>query len=126
MNWLALFTDSKGSSATVNISGKEVEVLCSASADRALAKRDMPLIVELELAFACFARKQVHFHETSTSKNVIEVNGKLALLISTIVPDTCEVTTKAKSTATTTLRNFMPKWVRVDCVKGKWVGEYGL
>lgn len=80
MNWLTLFTGGKGSSATVNISGKEVEVFCSASAVRALAKRDMPLIVELELAFACFARKQVYFHETSISRNVIEVNGKLALL----------------------------------------------
>jgi hypothetical protein len=126
MNWFTLFIGSKGSSATVNISGKEVEVFCSASADRALAKRDMPLIVEIELAFACFARKQVHFHETSTSKNAIEVNGKLALLISTIIPDTCEVTTGAKSTATTALRNFMPKRVRVDYVKGKWIGEYDL
>jgi hypothetical protein len=126
MNWLTLFTGSKGSSATVNVSGKTIEVFCSANADRALAKRDLPLIVEMELAFACFARKQVHFHETSTNKNVIGVNGKLALLISTIVPDTCETTTKAKSTATTPLRNFMPKWVRVDYVKGKWVGEYGL
>lgn len=126
MNWLKLFTGNKESSTTVNISGREVEVFCSANAARALAERDRPLIVEIELAFACFARKRVHFHETSTSGNVIEVNGKLALLISTIVPDTCEVTTKAKSTARATLRNFMPKWVRVDCVKGKWVGEYGL
>ena len=125
MNWLTLFTGSKGSSATVTISGKTIEVFCSANAERALAKRDRPLIVEIELAFACFARKQVFFHETSTSKPAIEVNGKLALLISTIIPDTCGVTTKTKSTSTT-LRNFMPKWVRVDYVKGKWVGEYGL
>lgn len=126
MNWLTLFIGSKGSSATVNIPGKGVEVFCSASADRALAKRDMPLIVELELAFACCARKQVYFHETSTSGNVIEVNGKLALQITTIVPDTCGVISEGKSTARTALRNFMPKWVRIDCVKGKWVGEYGL
>lgn len=127
MNWLTLFiTGNKGSSTTVNISGKKVEVSCSASADRALAKRDMPLIVELELAFACFARKQVHFHEMSTSRNVIEVNDKLALRISTIVPDICDVTTKTKSTATIALRDFTPKWVRVDYVKGKWVGEYGF
>ncbi len=126
MDWFSRLTSRKGSSTTVKISGKELEVRCSASAEKALAKRDRSLVVEIELAFACFARKQVHFHETSTSKNVIEVNGKLALLISTIVPDTCEVTTRPKSTATTTLRNFMPKWVRVDYVKGKWVGEYGL
>lgn len=126
MNWLAPFAGSSGSSATVNISGKQVEVFCSASADRALAKRDMPLVVELKLIFACMVRKQVHFHETSTSRNAIEVSGKLALLISTIAPGACEVTAKAGSTATAALRNFMPKWVRIDYVKGKWVGEYGL
>ncbi len=126
MSWFTLFTGSKGSSTTINISGKKVEVFCSANADRALAERNTPLIVEIELAFACIARKQVHFHKTSANKNVIEVNGKLALLISTIIPDTCEVTTRTKNTATTALRNFMPKWVRVDYVKGKWVGEYGL
>jgi hypothetical protein len=126
MDWLSRLTGNKGSITTVKISGKEIEVFCSASADRALAGRDLPLVVEIELAFACFARKQVHFHETSTSKNIVEVNEKLALLITTIIPDTCEVTTKAKSTARVTVRNFMPKWVRIDYVKKKWVGEYGL
>lgn len=126
MNWLSRLTGNKGSSKMVHISGKQIEVFCSARADRALAERDLPLVVEIELAFACFARKQVHFHETSTSGNVIEVNEKLALQITTIVPDTCEVTTKAKGAAKAAVRNFMPKWVRIDCVKGKWVGEYGL
>ena len=126
MEWLARLTGNKGSSTVVNTSGNEIEIFCSASADKALAKRDRPLVVELELAYACFARKQVYFHETSTNQNLIEVNGKLALQITTIVPDTCEATPKAQSTATITLRNFTPKWVRIDCVKGKWVGEYGL
>lgn len=124
MNWLARFTD-KGSSATAHISGKEVNVFCSARADRALLKRDTALIVELELAFACIARKQVRFHETPTSTDLIQVNAKLALFISTIIPATCEITTQSGS-ATTVLRNFTPKWVRIDYDKGKWVGEYGL
>lgn len=126
MNWFKLFTGDKGSSSTVNISGKKVEVFCSDNAARELAKRDRPLIMEVELAFACFARKQVHFHETPNGKNVIVVNEQLALLISTIVPDNCEATTKTQSTPTSPLRDFMPKWVRIDYTKGKWIGEYGL
>ncbi|MHB8473852.1 MAG: hypothetical protein ACYDC8_13610 [Gammaproteobacteria bacterium] len=124
MNWLNLL--SKGSNATVDIVGHTVEVTCSASAVNALARRDRPLIVELELAFACFARKQVYFHETSTSKDLIPIDGKLALLISTIVPDTCAITDQAGSRTATALRSFMPKWIRLDYVKGAWVGEYGL
>lgn len=126
MNLNTLFTRSKESVTTINISGKDVEVSCSSSADRMLVMRTTPLIVELELAFACFVRKKVHFHETSTSLNVTPVNGKLALLISTIVPDTCEITTKAENAATMTLRNFLPRRVRVDFVKGKWLGDYSL
>lgn len=126
MDWLSRLPGNKGSSTTVHISGKEIEVFCSASADRALAGRDLPLVVEVELAFACFARKQVRFHETPTSENVIEVNGKLALLITTIVPDACDAASEAGTTARATLRNFMPKWVRIDCANGKWIGKYGL
>lgn len=124
MKWPSL--SSKGSNTTVDIAGHAVDVTCSASAAAALARRDGPLIVELELAFACFARKQVYFHETSTSKDLIPVDGKLALLISTIVPDTCAIADQVGSRTATALRSFMPKWIRLDYVKGAWVGEYGL
>lgn len=123
MNWLSRLTGNMGSTTTIKISGKDIEVRCSASADKALAQRDQPLVVEIELAFACFARKQVLFHDAPTGrKNVIDVNEKLALLITTIIPDTCDVVAEAKTTTRAALRNFMPKWVRVD----KWHGEYGL
>ncbi len=126
MNWFTLFTGSKASNTMVNISGKNIEIVFSPSAARALAKRDTPLIVELELAFACFARKQVHFHEASTNKKVVDVTRHLALLISTIVPDTCDAATDGSGRPATALRNFMPKWVRLDFVKGQWLGDYGL
>lgn len=127
MNWLSRLTGNMGSTTTIKISGKDIEVHCSASADKALAQRDQPLLVEIELAFACFARKQVFFHDAPTGrKNVIDVNEKLALLITTIIPDTCDVVIEAKTTTRAALRNFMPKWVRVDYAKGKWHGEYGL
>ena len=90
-----------------------------------LAQRDRPLVAEIELAFACFARKQVLFHDTPRN-NVIEVNAKLALQITTIIPDVCEGVAETKTTTRAALPNFMPKWVRIDYAKGKWVGEYGL
>lgn len=126
INWLSRVAGGADSSAVVNVSGKEIEVLWSARANKALAQRDQPLVVEIELAFACFARKQVLFHDASAGKNVIDVNEKLALLITTIIPDTCEAAAEAKTTTRAALRNFMPKWVRIDYAKGKWHGEYGL
>lgn len=125
MDWLSRLMGNRGSTTTIKIAGKEIEVICSASADKALVQRDCSLAVEIELAFACFARKQVFFHNTPGGDNVIDVNEKLALLITTIIPDTCE-RVETKTTTRITLRNFIPKWVQIDYAKGKWVGEYGL
>lgn len=126
MAWLSRLIGNKASNTTVKISGKEIEIFCSTRADNALANRDPPLLVEIELAFACFARKAVRFHEASTREDIIKVNEKLSLLITTIVPDTCEAGHGNKNTATTALRSFLPKSVRIDYIKGKWVGEYEL
>ena len=126
MNWLSRVTGYRGSRTTIRISGKEIEVICSASADKALVQRDCLLVVEIELAFACFARKQVLFHDAPGGNNLIDVNEKLALQITTIIPDTCDAVAGTQTTARTTLRNFTPKWVRIDYAKGEWAGEYGL
>lgn len=96
MNWLSRLMGRRGSTATIEVSGKTVEVICSASADKALARRDRPLVAEIELAFACFARKPVRFHDRSGEINVINVNEKLALRITTIIPDACEVVAESK------------------------------
>ena len=50
--------------AVITVSGKELEVRWSAAVERLLNLRETPLIVELELAFACMARKTVRFHES--------------------------------------------------------------
>lgn len=127
MNWLSRLTGNIGSTTTIKISDKDIELHCSARADKALAQRDQPLVMEIELAFACFVRKTVLFHDAPTrGKNVIEVNEKLALVITTIIPDVCDGVVESKTLAGPALRNFMPKWIRVDYAKGKWQGEYGL
>lgn len=126
VSWLSRLTGHGGSTATIDISGKEIEVICTASADKALARRDRPLVAEIELAFACFARKQVLFHDTPGGNNLIGVNEKLVLQITTIVPDVCDAVADARTPTKATLVNFMPKWVRIDYAKGKWAGEYGL
>ncbi len=125
LNWLARLSGFGGSSTPITVSGKAIDVHCTARAKRALAQRDRPLLVELELAFACMARKQVHFHDTPRGGQVIGVTERLNLLITAIVPNTCAVA-DTKTTAKSLARGFLPKWVRIDHVNGNWVGEYGL
>ncbi len=125
MNWLSRFAGHADSNTTVTASGREIEVRCSARANQALAKRERPLVAELELAFACFARKQVRFHDAPMGGDVIGVNDRLGLLITAIVPNACEMG-KAKTATEITAKTFMPKKVRIDRFNGEWVGEYDL
>ncbi len=119
----------RASRAVITVSGKEVEIRRSPAAARLLTVRETPLIVELELAFACFARKTVQFHEspglTAPSGSRIPVTETLALQIVTCVPDACVVPTSSATVRNPALRQFVPRWVRIDHVQGAWVGEYG-
>ncbi|WP_437558110.1 hypothetical protein [Acidithiobacillus sulfuriphilus] len=125
MNWLSRFAGHADSSTTINVTDRKIEILCSARANLALAKRECPLVAEVELAFACIARKQVRFHDAPMGGDVIGVNERLGLLITAIVPHTCE-TGKAKTATEITAKKFMPKRVRIDYLHGAWVGEYDL
>ncbi len=119
-NWLA---GAREKTSTVSVAGKAMEVRWSVRAAHELAKRSSPLIMELELAFACFARKEVKFHEVMDSEyDLVRVNDKLMLRVSTVIPGTCDAGAPGKSLS----RSFVPHWVRIDYAKGQWVGDYGL
>ena len=47
INWFSRVAGCADSSAMVNVSGKEIEVLWSARANKVLAQRDRPLVVEI-------------------------------------------------------------------------------
>ena len=117
------------SRTVITVSGKAVEVRGSPAAARILTVRETPLIVELELAFACFARKTVRFHEspglTAASGICIPVTETLALQIVTRVPDACAAPTSSATVRNPALCQFVPRWVQIDHVQGSWVGEYG-
>lgn len=115
------------SRVVIAVSGKEVEIRWSAAADRALAAREAPLIVELELAFACLARKTVRFAEppATPSSGHIPVTETLVLQIVTRIPDACTPDAPSGAVPNLAPRHFVPRWVWIDRVKGAWVGEYG-
>ena len=128
--WLANWFGGRESNTVVTVSGKALEVRCSMAAGRALAGRASPLIVEMELAFACFARKEMRFHEVlgkiAADGSLVQVNEKLALLVSTVIPDSCDAGVSGGKGTRVPARNFVPQWVRIDYAKGRWGGEYGL
>ncbi|MBI5938370.1 MAG: hypothetical protein HY850_11055 [Betaproteobacteria bacterium] len=126
MDWLVQWIGGKPTTQTIAISGKSVELRCSARAGRELARRERLLIVEVELAFACFARKQMHFHEMAPGRETISVNAKLALLFTKIVPNSCDPATPAEGGQGEMPPGFVPSWIELDYVRGGWRGDYGL
>lgn len=128
--WFSKWLVGAESTATVEVCGKSLEVRCSASAERALSGRISPLIVELELAFACFARKEIRFREMSKTPlldgSLVWVRDQLALQVSTVVSDFCQAGAPEGTATKAPIRSFVPRWVRIDHARGKWIGEYGL
>ena len=110
---------------TIEISGKPLAVASTRRAWRALARRHQPLVVEMELAFACFARKTVRFHEQLPGCNLTYVTDKLAVYAHAVIPDHCE-TSQAASGSRVEAGRFAPKRLWIDFKKGRWTGEYGL
>lgn len=126
MNWLSRLMGYRKSTTIIRISGKDVEVICSANADKALARRSRPLIVEMELAFACFARKTVRFHEELPECELAYVTDQLAVYAHTVIPDRCETSQAAASGPHAETGRYIPKRLWIDFKNGRWVGEYRL
>lgn len=125
INWLPRLMGYRESMATIKISGKEIEVICSARANKALAQRSRRLVVEMELAFACFARKTVRFHEELPGCELAYVTDQLAVYAHAVIPDRCEISQAVSKPRPETGR-YIPKRLWIDFKKGQWVGEYSF
>lgn len=126
MNWLSRLVGYRESTTIVRISGKEIEVICSASANKALAQRSRSLIVEMELAFACFARKTVRFHDELPGCEPTYVMDRLAVYAHAVIPDCCETIQAATSGPHAEAGRYIPKRLWIDFKNGQWIGEYNL
>ncbi|MBI3546935.1 MAG: hypothetical protein HY081_10185 [Gammaproteobacteria bacterium] len=131
MSWRTMLQIPKGMRKTVDLSGRPLEVRCTSRAVRALTRRSILLVAEMELAFACFARKEVHFHDPAPDQDITHVTDKLAVRTTTVIPEYCGTSKPAerpvpKPSTAVHMQNFVPRWLNIDFRDGKWVGEYGL
>lgn len=130
MSWRAIWQIGRGMCKTVEISGRPLQVRCTSRALRALTHRSTLLVAEMELVFACFARKEVRFHDHESDQIITPVTEKLAVATSTVVPEYCGTPKAAgrsmHTSAAAPMPNFTPRWLNIDFRDGKWIGEYGL
>ncbi|AOU97227.1 hypothetical protein BI364_03750 [Acidihalobacter yilgarnensis] len=110
---------------------RSVELRLSGPAARALAARDHPLTVHLELLFSCMIRKQVSFPESThpdarpldCGNKAVQawfraVGTKTCLISDQPVPDLQTFPIKR-------IEPFLPRWLRLDFKAGQWRGEFG-
>jgi hypothetical protein len=119
--------------ATVSIHGKPVTVEWTRAAARALAERERPLILELELYFSCLVKKFVHFREAAPGRDLVPVTDGLQLFFHAVTSTACTMELAERlgrqpemELDTPVARRLAPKRVRLDRVRGAWRGEFWM
>jgi len=114
---------------TVMLRDKPFEVEWTKRAQHALEQRNKPLIIEMQLYFSCVIKKRVLFHDSYDLESV-SVNDDITIAFRPVESTSCDPVEFAKnypvkqqfeSTAASKMR---PKYLLVDYVRGKWVGEF--
>jgi len=112
----------------ITLHDKSLEVRLTAAAQKALARRDTPLVAEMELLFSCLLRKRVHFGEAAELE--VPVNDRLAVRFKPVMTRRCSVAEggaapPAECFPLENPRPYVPNWLAFDYRRGKWVGEFG-
>ena len=125
--WFNPFNNSK----TVDIKEFPVEIEWTLRAERELAHRSTPLIVEMQIYFSCVVKKRVLFHD-STGLETTRVNDKMEVCFRAVESNSCDpvefannfpIKSPFESAAATKMH---PKNLTVDFKRGQWVGEFTI
>lgn len=119
--------------STHSIDGKPFRVYWSKAANLALNERKTPLIVEMELKFACMVRMLVHFHDQIEGIEKTQINDKLSVFYRPVIGQSCDLNQTHAETdggmvmgtlTTGPMAKRFPKQLGIDFVRGEWLGEY--
>jgi len=116
--------------ATASMNGKAVDIRWTRRAQRLLAKRSQPLIVELVLEYKCMPVKSVHFHDAAPAGcRSIPVTGRVAICLRVATPVQCVAKPSDAVNPTSQATHppvQTPKQVWIDYKRGNWIGTFSL
>ncbi len=112
----------------ITLHEKSLEIRLTKAAQKALARRERPLVAEMELLFSCLLRKRVYFGE-STEQSV-PVSAQLAVRFKPIMTRRCSVAEGGATPPSIGFplenpRPYVPNWLAIDYRRGQWVGDFG-
>ena len=114
----------------VRVGDRWLELRWTKRAERALMRRDTPLIVELQLLFSCVVKKRVLFHETAGFARV-RATPRLDLAFRPVASAACDPLAFARDYPVgreiddTRAARMTPRWAEIDCRDGCWQGSFG-
>lgn len=113
----------------VKLEGKAVHITTSRAADKALAERETGLLAEMELYYSCLIRKKVRFYDAGTRENETCAADNLNVRFRPVMTANCPIDFDGE----VPVQDFpiknpaicIPRWLRIDFRRGKWIGEFG-
>ncbi|HDO33804.1 MAG TPA: hypothetical protein ENH08_01635, partial [Chromatiales bacterium] len=75
----------------IDLGGRPLRVEVSRAAQRALAARRTPLLVEMELYFSCLIRKAVRFRDQGDEPDVTPVAGTFVVRFRPVMTAGCRI-----------------------------------
>jgi len=118
-------------SETIRFRDRHLIVEWTQRAQRALTRREHPLLVEMQLYFSCVVKKRVLFHDAAGT-NSVTVNDKLSVSFQPVESQSCDPEEFAKNFPvkrqfdTAAAANMGPKKLLLDYKRGRWIGEYRI
>ncbi len=113
--------------------GAGLRLRLTPAAARALAARDRPLQVELELYFSCLIRKRVRFPDGTPGPAALRarLGPSLEVAFRPVMGRHCRWGEAPGPSSLETfplvrVAAFRPRWLWLDCRRGRWRGEFGL
>ena len=116
---------------SIDIRGKNMAIMYSKRAEKALKERDTSLIAELQLYFTCVVQKRVVFHE-QTDLETITANPHLKIAYHTVQSNACDPVEFAdkhpvkKELNSKGAKSMRPSLFKIDYKNGEWIGDFSF
>ena len=117
--------------AEVTLHGHPLQIIGTRRAARALARRELPLSVEMQLFFSCVVMKRVIFHEDKCDRGE-SANDKLSVDFRAVEALACDPVAFAENyperrqLTSSAARKMHPSTLSIDFRQGRWFGNFSF
>jgi hypothetical protein len=120
-----------GSKQELTVGDRSLDVELSSTAGRYLARRDKPLLAELEILFGCLVRKQVNFRDLTEDDEAIFISDKLSIIVRPVLFELCakdesESHPPVVDMPVVDVSRLIPHHLTIDYVDGEWTGSFSF